>query len=165
MAVPQVHDLRAASVAICVCLVQGLSKGVLEHMVGMLIAAPRLLKHHTLAALLDDPVNATVANNSRGSVSGSCFGGSAGLGRMSDTNRGPAVVTGKALRAAADAAAQAQAAVTLGDWLAEGEAQEGRREGGQLLMMVVGDKNLQNHRRALDQHVSSSWTEKGGVGR
>jgi hypothetical protein len=132
---------------------QGLSKGVLEHMVGMLIAAPRILKHHTLAALLDDPVNATVTNNSRGSISGSCYVSSDGQARGS-VNKGPAVVTGKALKAAADAAAQAQAAVTLGEWLTEGEAQEGRREGGQLLLMVVGDRNLQIHRRALDQHVS-----------
>lgn len=134
---------------------QGLSKGVLEHMVGILIAAPRLLKHHTLAALLDDPVNSTVFNNSRGSISGSCFVSSDGQARSSGISKGPAVVTGKALKAAADAAAQAQAAVTLGEWLMEGEAQEGRQEGGQLLLMVVDNKSLQVHRRALDQHVSA----------
>lgn len=124
-------------------------------MVGILIAAPRILKHHTLASLLEDPVNSTVTNNSRGSISGSCVVSSSGEAHGPGISKGPAVVTGKALKAAADAAAQAQAAVTLGEWLTEGEGQEGRREGGQLLLMVVGDRSLQNHRRALDQHVGA----------
>ena len=133
---------------------QALSKGVLEHMVGVLIAAPRFLKHHTIAALLSDPVNTAVTAPNRTSMSGgygSCDGAASSSGGM---HKGSAVVSGNALRAAAAAAAQASAAVTLSAWLTEGEGQEGRREGGQLLMMVVGDKGLQAARRTLDQHVS-----------
>jgi hypothetical protein len=73
-------------------------------------------------------------------------------------HRGPAVVSGKALRASADASAQAAAAVTLSAWLSEGAAAagEGRPEGGQLLMMVVGDNSLQAQRSTLDQLVGCS---------
>lgn len=137
---------------------QGLSKGVLEHMVGLLIAAPRLLKHCSMAALLEDPVNANVTSFQRGSTPG--MGSSAGRCVSSSTDgsagimhKGPAVVSGKALRASADASAQAAAAVTLSAWLSEGAAAEGRPEGGQLLMMIVGDNSLQEQRRALDQLV------------
>lgn len=128
---------------------QALSKGVLEHMVGVLIAAPRLLKHNTIAALLEDPVNCNLSNFNRGSTpgTGSCYVSTVG------GHKGPSVVSGKALRASVDAAAQTAAAVTLSAWLSEGDSHEGRREGGQLLMMVVGDKNLQLQRRTLDQHV------------
>jgi hypothetical protein len=136
---------------------QGLSKGVLEHLVGILIAAPRLLKHPSIAALLADPVNAMVSTPSnRSSIPG---GGSAAGEGGAGVHKGPAVISGKALRASNDAAAHAAAAATLSAWqLAEGDAQEGRREGGQLLMMVVGDKNLQSSRRTLDSHVSSgTW--------
>lgn len=66
------------------------------------------------------------------------------------------MVSGAALKAAAAAAAQAAAAVSLSAWLSEsdGGQEGGRREGGQLLMCVVGDKSLQTNRRLLDQHVS-----------
>lgn len=134
---------------------QGLSRGVLENMVGLLIAAPRLLKHCSMAALLEDPVNTNVGSFQRGSTPG--MGSSAGCVRSTDgaagMHKGPAVVSGKALRAAADGSAQATAAVTLSAWLSEGTAAEGRPEGGQLLMMVVGDNSLQAQRRALDQLV------------
>lgn len=138
---------------------KALSKGVLEHMVGVLIAAPRLLKHATIAALLSDPIH-TVMNtpNNRGSMSGGCFTSSDG-GSGAGLHMASAVVSGQALKAAAAAAAQGAAAVTLSAWLSEGEGQGGQREGGQLLMMVVGDKNLQSFRRALDQHVMRSYRE------
>jgi len=123
--------------------------------VGVLIAAPRLLKHATIAALLSDPIH-TVMNtpNNRGSMSGGCFTSSDG-GSGAGLHMASAVVSGQALKAAAAAAAQGAAAVTLSAWLSEGEGQGGQREGGQLLMMVVGDKNLQSFRRALDQHVGT----------
>lgn len=136
---------------------QGLSKGVLEHLVGLLIAAPRLLKHCSMAALLEDPVNTNAASFQRGSTPG--LGSSAGCVSSTDgsagMHKGPAVVSGEALRASADASAQAAAAaVTLSaSWLSEGAAAEGRPEGGQLLMMVVGDNGLQAQRRALNQLV------------
>lgn len=136
---------------------QGLSKGVLEHLVGILIAAPRLLKHPSMAALLADPVNAMVSTpGNRSSIPG---GGSAAGEGGSGVHKGTAVVSGKALRASNDAAAHTDAAATLSAWqLAEGDGQEGRREGGQLLMMVVGDKHVQSYRRTLDSHVSCvSW--------
>lgn len=142
---------------ITMCYTQGLSKGVLEHMVGLLIAAPRLLKHCSMAALLEDPVNTNAASfQQRGSTPG--MGSSAGCVSSSTDgsagmHKGPAVVSGKALRASADASAQAAAAVTLSAWLSEGAATEGRPEGGQLLMVVVGDNSLQAQRRVLDQLV------------
>lgn len=136
-------------------LLQGLSKGVLEHMVGVLIAAPRLLKHNTIAALLDDPVHCNLSSFNRGSTPGTGGGyvSTSGAAQGPGAQRHPSVVSGQALRASADAAAQAAAVVTLSAWLCEGEGHEGRREGGQLLLMVVGDKNLQTERRTLDQHV------------
>jgi hypothetical protein len=123
-------------------------------LVGILIAAPRLLKHPSIAALLADPVHAMVSNSSNRSSIGP-GGGSAGGEGGTGVHKGPAVISGKALRASNDAAAQAATAATLSAWqLSEGDGQEGRREGGQLMMMVVGDKNLQSCRRTLDQHVS-----------
>jgi hypothetical protein len=136
-------------------------------MVGVLIAAPRLLKHNTIAALLDDPVNCNLSSFNHGSTPGT----NGGYIRTSGAAQGPAahgrpsVVSGQALRASAEAAAQAAAVVTLSAWLAEGEGHEGRREGGQLLMMVVGDKNLQIERRTLDQHVGGLHSSMASAGR
>jgi hypothetical protein len=127
-------------------------------MVGVLIAAPRLLKQNNIAALLDDAVNCNLSSFNRGSTPGTsnCYGTS-GAAQGAAVHERPSVVSGQALRASADVAAQAAAVVTLSACLTEGESHEGRREGGQLLLMVVGDKNLQTERRTLDQHVGGLY--------
>lgn len=130
-----------------------------------------------MAALLSDPVNTRISTSSahRGSAAGSCFvsgdGSSNSISNSGGTHMmGSAVLSGKALnlKAAAAAAAQAAAAVTLSSLLHEAGSSGGsgggsaggggcdrHREGGQLLMMVVGDKGLQDSRRSLDQHVGA----------
>lgn len=45
-------------------------------------------------------------------------------------------------------------AVPLPSWLANREDDEPGADGGQLLMMMVGDQNLATLRRAMDQQVS-----------
>lgn len=164
---------------------QGFSKGVIEHLVGVLTAAPRLLKHPTIAPLLSDPVGAAIIPSNRNSSMGgnysSTAGGTAGpgcgffLGCGADQQgssssspegggrgsnggaEGPrscssAVVSHSALRVSAAAAV---AVVPLPLFVTDAEGEGGHRLGGQLLLMVVGGKELQNLRRALDSHVSA----------
>jgi hypothetical protein len=46
--------------------------------------------------------------------------------------------------------------VPLPKWLAGQDDEEQNAEGGQLLLMMVGDQHLSNLRRAMDQQVGSS---------
>jgi hypothetical protein len=49
--------------------------------------------------------------------------------------------------------------VPLPKWLAGQEDEEQSAEGGQLLLMMVGDQHLANLRRAMDQQVGSRLLE------
>jgi hypothetical protein len=143
---------------------QGLSKGVIEHLASLLMAAPRLLHHRSIAALVANPLAAVaVATGSTGtnrfssaSVAGkqACNSSSGGgvCGGSSVAMSSSTVLSGTALIRAAAAAA----AATLPPWLTDSGEDGTHREGGQLLVMVIGDRDLQDLRRALDSHVSTA---------
>jgi hypothetical protein len=162
--VSALYLLRAAN--------QGLSKGIIEHLVGVLKSAPRPLRHPSLAALLEDPVNSSSIVNSgiaaRARLS-SCGGartysaaGSSAAYRVSSSS-------GMMVQAAGSAAGKGLSVVVNGvavsvpssshaplpKWLLGQEEEEQSAEGGQLLLMMVGDQNLANLRRAMDQQVGS----------
>jgi hypothetical protein len=174
-----------SSTSVCLYLLraanQGLSKGIIEHLVGVLKSAPRPLRHPSLAALLEDPVNSSSIINSgiaaRARLS-SCGGartysaaGSSAAYRVSSSTgvmmqaagAGCGSAAGKGLSVVVKGVAvsvPSASHVPPPKWLLGQEEEEQSAEGGQLLLMMVGDQNLANLRRAMDQQVGCR-----GVGR
>eukprot|EP00775_Hariotina_reticulata_P001613 gene1613-1953_t len=168
-------------------LLKGFSKGIVEHLVGVLRSAPRPLMHPTLAALLVDPVNsrdvikAAIAARERWSSGGgsvlaqwpvtpaqSTEAHGTAANAMSPSaafflpvTGGDAApgLAGSGTANAAAAAAAAVAASKVPGWLTRKPDEEPRRDGGQLLMMIVGDRRLGELRRVTDQQVMRSYRE------
>ncbi|KAF6250704.1 hypothetical protein COO60DRAFT_1629458 [Scenedesmus sp. NREL 46B-D3] len=166
-------------------LLKGLSKGIIKHLVGVLKAAPRPLRHPSLAALLEDPVRSSsvISTGIAARVQLSSCGGGAGCSLASASAaaaaaHGFAGGSGGLLQAGALAGGGAGLSIVvngvpvslpgavhvpLSKWLA-GQDEDGQSaEGGQLLLMMVGDQNLANLRRAMDQQVMRSYREASVV--
>eukprot|EP00878_Enallax_costatus_P036082 GHUV01040375.1.p1 GENE.GHUV01040375.1~~GHUV01040375.1.p1 ORF type:complete len:651 (+),score=194.50 GHUV01040375.1:228-2180(+) len=138
-------------------LLKALSKDILEHLVHVLKAAPRPLKHPVLAALVEDPVRpppkmgtgVNSVSGGRATVGYTSVSGSIG---MFDTESG-----GVPRRSAT---AGAPGKIALPAFL---EDEDQSSEGGILLLMMVGDQNLGQLRRAMDQQVMRSYREASVV--
>ncbi|WIA31508.1 hypothetical protein OEZ86_002401 [Tetradesmus obliquus] len=178
-------------------LLKGLSKGVIEHLVGVLKAAPRPLRHLSLAALLEDPVasssivSAGIAARARLSScgGGASYASAAGCAAPLSPVNGTAAhrfssASSSFMQQGSNLAAGAAAGgggglcimvngarvsvpgathVPLPKWLAGHDDEEGSVEGGQLLLMMVGDQHLADLRRAMDQQVMRSYREASVV--
>jgi hypothetical protein len=145
--------------------------------VGLLKAAPRPLRHPSLAALLEDPINSSsivspgIAAHARLSCCGggatfSAPGSSAACRASSSSSSSGVMVQaagagcssarGKGLSVMVNGVAVSvpgASHVPLPKWLLGQEDEEQSAEGGQLLLMMVGDQNLANLRRSMDQQV------------
>jgi hypothetical protein len=152
--------------------------------VGVLKTAPRPLRHPSLAALLEDPVNSSSIVSSgiaaRARLS-SCGGGATYSAAGSSAAYRASSSSGVMIPAAGGAAGKgcqglsvmvngvavavpSASHVPLPKWLLGQEDEEQSAEGGQLLLMMVGDQNLANLRRAMDQQVGGAGLLQVGDG-
>eukprot|EP00879_Flechtneria_rotunda_P023368 GHRR01024718.1.p1 GENE.GHRR01024718.1~~GHRR01024718.1.p1 ORF type:complete len:686 (+),score=249.45 GHRR01024718.1:347-2404(+) len=145
-------------------VLKGFSQGIIEHLAGVLKAAPRILKHPSMKALLGDPITSTSLIASF-IAKGSRIDSSSGGSMLSEWQ--PAVHYGghgsgggsfPDLPAARRGASGCWDGKDAAPWLA------GRQEeGGQLLLMMVGDRSLGTLRRHIDQQVMRSYREASVV--